>query len=180
MEDEVRISKFLSLVLRHNPALIGLELDANGWASVTELLAKMKAKDHGISIDELKHIVETNSKKRFAFNDDFEKIRANQGHSVEVDLGYEKQVPPFELFHGTAQKNLDLILKTGIKKMKRHHVHLSTDKVTAQKVGMRHGKPVILSVNAKGMADSGFDFYLSNNGVWLTDFVPVEFIKLDE
>ncbi len=180
MEDEVKISKLLSLILRHNPALIGLKLDTNGWASVNELLAKMQAKGHGISMEELKHIVETNSKKRFAFSEDYEKIRANQGHSVKVDLGYEKQDPSPVLFHGTAQKNLELILKTGIKKMKRHHVHLSPDKATAQKVGMRHGKPVILSVDAKRMSDGGFDFYLSNNGVWLTDFVPVEFIKVDE
>nr|7KW8_A Chain A, tRNA 2'-phosphotransferase [Runella slithyformis]7KW9_A Chain A, tRNA 2'-phosphotransferase [Runella slithyformis] len=174
----VKVSKFLSLVLRHNPALIGLDLDANGWAPVKELLAKMKAKGHGISMEELKHIVETNSKKRFAFSENFEKIRANQGHSVEVDLGYEKQVPPAVLFHGTAEKNFDLILKDGIKKMSRHHVHLSQDITTARKVGMRHGKPVVLSVDAKGMADGGFDFYLSNNGVWLIDFVPAEFIKV--
>lgn len=180
MGDEVKISKFLSLVLRHNPALIGLELDANGWASVVELLAKMKAKGHSINMEDLKHLVETNNKKRFAFSDDFEKIRANQGHSVEVDLGYEKQVPPPILFHGTAEQNLELILKSGIKKMNRHHVHLSQDVATAQKVGMRHGKPVILSINVKGMADIGFDFYLSTNGVWLTDFVPIEFIKFDE
>lgn len=106
MEDEVKVSKFLSLVLRHNPALIGLELDANGWAPVKDLLAKMKVKGYGISMEELKHIVETNSKKRFAFSENFEKIRANQGHSVEVDLGYEKQVPPAVLFHGTAEKTL--------------------------------------------------------------------------
>lgn len=180
MEDEVKISKFLSLVLRHNPALIGLEMDTNGWVSVTELLDKMKAKGYAISMGELNCLVDTNSKKRFAFSDDFEKIRANQGHSVEVDLGYEKQVPPPVLFHGTAAKNLDLILKGGIKKMNRHHVHLSQDVATAQKVGMRHGKPVILKVEAKGMAEQGFDFYLSNNGVWLTDFVPAEFISVNE
>jgi putative RNA 2'-phosphotransferase len=180
MEDEVKISKFLSLVLRHNPALIGLKLDANGWASVTELLDKMRLKGHGISLEDLKHLVETNSKKRFAFSNDFEKIRANQGHSVEIDLGYEKQVPPTVLFHGTAEKNVDLIMKDGIKKMNRHHVHLSQDITTARKVGMRHGKPVILNVDAKRMAERGFDFHLSNNGVWLTDFVPPEFIKVDE
>ncbi|WP_428655333.1 RNA 2'-phosphotransferase [Runella sp.] len=180
MEDEVKISKFLSLVLRHNPALIGLKLDANGWASITDLLDKMKAKGHRISPEDLKHLVDTNSKKRFAFSDDFEKIRANQGHSVEVDLGYEKQMPPTVLFHGTAEKNVDLILKDGIKKMNRHHVHLSQDMTTARKVGMRHGKPVILNADAKGMAQRGFDFYLSNNGVWLTDFVPAEFISINE
>lgn len=180
MEDEVKTSKLLSLVLRHNPALIGLKLDANGWASVAELLDKMKAKGHGISPEDLKHLVETNSKKRFAFSNDFEKIRANQGHSVEVDLGYEKQVPPTVLFHGTAEKNLVLIMKEGIKKMNRHHVHLSQDVDTAQKVGMRHGKPIILNIDAIGMAKRGFDFYLSNNGVWLTDFVPAEFIIFNE
>ncbi len=180
MEDEIKISKFLSLVLRHNPVLIGLELDVNGWASVTELLGKMKSKGHNISLEDLKYLVETNSKKRFTFSDDFKKIRANQGHSIEVDLGYIKQVPPPVLFHGTAEKNLDLILKDGIKKMKRHHVHLSHDITTARKVGMRHGKPVIINIDAKGMTEQGFDFFLSTNDVWLTDFVPAEFVRVNE
>lgn len=180
MEDEIKISKFLSLVLRHNPALIGLNLDVNGWASVTELLDKMKSKGHDISIEDLKYLVETNSKKRFAFSNDFKKIRANQGHSIEVDLGYIKQVPPPVLFHGTTEKNLDLILKDGIKKMNRHHVHLSHDITTARKVGMRHGKPVIMNIDAKGMTEQGFDFFLSTNDVWLTDFVPAEFVRVNE
>lgn len=180
MIDEVKTSKFLSLVLRHDPSALGIELDPNGWVSTAELLTKMKAKGHELTMSELKHLVESNSKKRFAFSNDFEKIRANQGHSVNVDLGYQKQTPPDILYHGTADKNVDAILDKGISKMKRHHVHLSPDKITAQRVGMRHGKPVILAIDAKSMSVKGFDFYISDNGVWLTDFVPSEFLQVDE
>ncbi len=180
MIDEIKTSKFLSLVLRHNPSVLGIELDSNGWVSTAELLTKMKAKGHKLTMSELKHLVENNSKKRFAFSDDFEKIRANQGHSINVDLGYQKQPPPAILYHGTAEKNLDAILDKGISKMNRHHVHLSSDKMTAQKVGMRHGNPIILAIDAKSMAIKGFDFYLSDNGVWLTDFVPSDFLQIDE
>lgn len=180
MIDEVKVSKFLSLVLRHNPSILGIELDPNGWVSTAELLTKLKAKGHELTMSELKHLVETNSKKRFAFSADFEKIRANQGHSVNVDLGYRKQMPPNILYHGTADKNLDTILDKGISKMNRHHVHLSLDKMTAQKVGIRHGRPIILAIDAKNMAVKGFDFYISDNGVWLTDFVPPEFLQVHE
>lgn len=180
MENEVKISKFLSLVLRHDPASIGLELDEQGWASVADLLAKIRTKGYHLNLEGLMYLVENNSKKRFAFSDDFKRIRANQGHSVTVDLGYKKQIPPPILFHGTAEKHLTSIQKEGIKKMNRHHVHLSQDVATAQKVGMRHGKPIILVIDTEKMDNQGFDFYLSDNLVWLTDFVPAEFVKVYE
>ena len=180
MVDEVKISKFLSLVLRHNPSLIGIELDSNGWVKVEELLVKLRTKDIHLSLSDLRSLVETNNKRRFAFSTEFEQIRANQGHSVEIDLDYPKQTPPTFLFHGTAESSLDLIMKGGLKKMKRHHVHLSQDKTTAFNVGLRHGKPVILKIAAKRMVEQNFDFFLSDNGVWLTDFVPVQYIEIDE
>lgn len=171
-----RTSKFLSLVLRHKPEELGITLDENGWTDVPTLLAKMDAKGHRITNDQLRHIVETNSKKRFAFNDDESRIRANQGHSVEMNLGYVQKQPPEFLYHGTATRFLDVILDDGLQKMNRHHVHLSSDEQTARSVGSRHGKPVVLTVKAGAMAADGHVFYQSENGVWLTDHVPVAYI----
>ncbi len=170
------ISRLLSLILRHKPEEIGIKLDENGWTDVSELLSKLAAQGHHITLDQLRHIVETNNKKRFAFNPDESCIRANQGHSIEVDLGFIAKQPPQLLYHGTATRFLDVIIREGLKKMNRQHVHLSADEQTARMVGSRHGKPVILSVKAGTMAADGHIFYQSTNGVWLTEFVPVSYL----
>jgi putative RNA 2'-phosphotransferase len=174
-----RTSKFLSLVLRHKPQELGITLDENGWTDVSMLLAKMAAKGHRITHDQLRYIVETNSKKRFAFNENESRIRANQGHSVEVDLGYVQKQPPEFLYHGTATRFLEMILAEGLKKMNRHHVHLSSDEQTARSVGGRHGKPVVLTVKSGVMTANGHVFYQSENGVWLTDHVPAAYLVHD-
>ena len=172
-----KISKFLSLVLRHKPQTIGIELDPNGWVDVDLLL--QKASDHGrtISPEQLARVVATNDKKRFAFSDDGLRIRASQGHSLAVDLKLEPQEPPALLYHGTASRFLDRIRAEGLKKMGRQHVHLSATRETATKVGSRHGAPVILVVDCSGMLGAGHKFYLSANNVWLTDVVPSKFLS---
>lgn len=175
--DHTRLSKFLSLVLRHKPEEIGLELDSQGWADVQDLLVKMNAKRKNINFETLEDIVATNNKKRFAFNDDKTLIRASQGHSVTIELGYEPKMPPEILYHGTASKNVDGIYELGIKKGSRHHVHLSKDIKTASAVGQRHGKPVIFEIAAQEMHKEGYLFYESENGVWLTEEVPVRFLR---
>jgi putative RNA 2'-phosphotransferase len=173
-----RISKFLSLVLRHKPEILGMTLDENGWTDVQTLLYKINQTDMAITRDILRHVVETNAKKRFAFNETGDKIRASQGHSVEIKLDYTPQQPPGILFHGTGEKSVTSILKTGLEKKDRHHVHLSADRETALKVGQRHGKPVVLEVSAGQMAHEGHTFYVSENDVWLTDHVPVRFLAV--
>ena len=175
----IKISKFLSLVLRHKPETIQIQLDENGWVNVNELIEKLNNYGKAIDFEILKYVVETNSKKRFAFNDDKTKIRASQGHSLQIDLNYEPIKPPNELYHGTSQRFLDSILKSGIEKRNRQHVHLSSDIETALKVGQRHGKPVILKIQTAKMHMDGHKFYLSENNVWLTDYVPVEYIKIN-
>lgn len=172
-----RLSKFLSYVLRHNPSQLGIELDANGWTDVQVLLTRWKIQEPLIDLDTLKYIVDTNSKKRFSFNDDGTMIRANQGHSVEIELGYTPQRPPEFLYHGTAEQNLPGIRECGLNKRDRHHVHLSVDKATAHQVGSRHGKAVILTIRAREMHAAGHEFYLSANGVWLTESVRTEYIN---
>lgn len=136
---------------------------------------------NGNNIDRitLEKLVATNIKKRFAFNEDKTEIRASQGHSIDVNLGYTAKEPPEYLYHGTSQKTTEIIFKMGIQKMSRHHVHLSTDKGTAEKVGMRHGKPIVLTVASKEMANAGYQFYQSESGVWLADEVPIKFIITD-
>jgi putative RNA 2'-phosphotransferase len=173
-----RLSKLLSYILRHNPGEAGIELNNQGWAPVDQLLIYLNNKGEQISLDLLKHIAATNSKKRFSFNDDFTMIRASQGHSIEVDLDYAPSIPPDKLYHGTVKESAAIILEKGIAKMQRHHVHLSKDVETATQVGSRRGKPIILTINAKAMHEKGFLFYMSDNGVWLTDHVPPEFIEL--
>ena len=176
-KQQVRISKFLSLVLRHKPETIGLELDENGWTDTNELLAKMSQNGKSIDFEQLNIVVENNPKKRFAFNEDKTRIRANQGHSIKIDLGFEPQQPPEILYHGTGTKYLKSILEQGLKKQKRHHVHLSADKETATKVGQRHGKLAMLEVATGKMYQDRYKFYLSENRVWLTDEVPVEYLR---
>lgn len=175
-KQRTRTSKFLSLVLRHEPHRIELHLDPNGWADVEQLL--QGCNHHGVPLtrEVLEEIVATNEKKRFSLSMDGQRIRANQGHSVEVELGYEATVPPAELFHGTATRFLDSIRREGLQKGERHHVHLSNDLATARKVGQRHGKVAVFTIRTDEMQRAGYSFYLSENGVWLTDHVPVQFI----
>lgn len=177
-KETTRISKFLSLVLRHKPETIGIALDDNGWTDVAILLNKMSESGTPISMDVLRHIVDTNPKKRFAFSDTCDRIRANQGHSVDIELGYQTQLPPEILFHGTGVNSVEAILSSGLQKMQRHHVHLSTDIDTAKNVGQRHGKPAIFKVLAEQMYKDGFAFYMSDNGVWLTGEVPAKYLEL--
>jgi len=177
-KENTRISKFLSLVLRHQPQTLGLQLDENGWTNVEQLLDGMNQAGFSIDRQILIHVVETNAKKRFAFNETQDRIRANQGHSIEVELGYHPQNPPAILYHGTSIHSVTAIQQLGLTKMSRHHVHLSADVETATKVGQRKGKSVVFEVYAKQMFDQGFIFYQSDNGVWLTDRVPANFLKL--
>ena len=175
--EKKKISKFLSLILRHQPETIDLILDENGWANVDELREKCSKHKISFTLEDLDEVVETNDKKRFIFNDDKTKIRANQGHSIEIDLALKPQQPPEFLYHGTAQNNVESILENGIEKRNRQHVHLSQDKETATKVGMRHGKPIILTIKTGKMFEDGILFYLSENNVWLTDFVDAKYIS---
>jgi putative RNA 2'-phosphotransferase len=172
----IKTSKFLSLVLRHKPETIGLALDENGWANTRDLIKKAYEAGIYLTLDRLKELVEQNDKQRFVFSPDFNRIRANQGHSLPVNLQLAEQEPPAVLYHGTAEKNISLIKQLGLLKGRRHHVHLSTDTTTARSVGMRYGKPVVLHVNAGKMHQDGYKFYLSANGVWLTDFVLPQYI----
>jgi putative RNA 2'-phosphotransferase len=176
--DTKSTSKFLSLVLRHQPQLIGIELGAQGWVNIDELLKQANAHGNDISLEQLHYIVDTNSKKRFAFDETGRKIRASQGHSVEVELGYQPRIPPAILYHGTGEKSVSSIQATRLEKRDRQHVHLSRDVETAIQVGSRHGKPAVFNVLAGEMHKNGYVFYLSENKVWLTDVVPVEFLKL--
>lgn len=178
MEKELKhISKFISLVLRHKPETIGLVLDEKGWANVGALIEKMTANGESVDRVMLETIVTTNDKQRFAFNEDKTKIRANQGHSLEIDLNLKPIVPPVILYHGTAETNLKGIMNIGLIKKSRQHVHLSSTIETAKAVGSRHGKPIVLTINALKMHQDGFLFYLSDNQVWLTDAVPVNYIS---
>ncbi len=176
-KETTKISRFLSLVLRHEPERINIKLDINGWTDVTTLLSNMNKNNLIINIDDLKFIVENNNKKRFSFNNDFTKIRASQGHSTEhVEMSYETKEPPEYLYHGTSVKSLDSIMANGILKQNRHHVHLSDEDSTASIVGGRHGKAVVLKVKALEMFKNNINFYLSDNNVWLTDEVKPEYI----
>src|SRR4051794_12662273 len=177
MNRMVTVSKFLSKHLRHTPDALGLTLQPGGWVSVDDLLSASEKVGFGISYDELIECVETSDKKRFSFDETGDRIRANQGHSVEVDLQLEERQPPDLLFHGTVERFLASILAEGLKKGKRHHVHLSKDTETARKVGARRGQPVLLRVDAGKMFAAGFPFFLSANGVWLTDWVPAAFLR---
>jgi putative RNA 2'-phosphotransferase len=172
----VQLSKFLSLVLRHKPEEIGLALDENGWANVDELLRLASQSGRPLTRPILEQIVAESDKQRFAFSDDGRRIRANQGHSLAVDLALPPSQPPEMLYHGTASRFLDSIRAGGLQAGSRQHVHLSLDVATAIKVGQRHGKPVVLEVRAGAMHAAGNPFYLSANGVWLTERVPVEFL----
>ncbi|MEL6545781.1 MAG: RNA 2'-phosphotransferase [Myxococcota bacterium] len=176
-KERTAVSKFLSYVLRHRPDSIGIELDSAGWVNIAELLEH--AREHGrtISDEQLAEVVARNPKRRFAISDDGLRIRANQGHSVDVELAYSASKPPTVLFHGTVDRALDAIFREGLKKMNRHHVHLSPELDTATMVGARRGRPVILEVAAQEMHDEGHEFYLSANGVWLTEHVAPRYLR---
>lgn len=171
----VRVSKYLSRHLRHEPERLGLRLAPGGWVGVGELLAACARRGFPLTREELDEVVARNDKRRFSFDETGERVRANQGHSVEVDLQLEARTPPPVLYHGTAERAVgDILAAGGLRKMRRHHVHLSADAETARRVGARHGRPVVFAVDAARMAAAGHDFYVSANGVWLTDCVPAE------
>lgn len=175
-----RLSKLLSFVLRHNPAHLGLTLDEQGWVNVDTLLTQAQAHQVPLTREALVHIVETSPKQRFRFTSDQQRIRASQGHSVEVALGYELLVPPAVLYHGTATRYHEQIMRKGLQRISRQQVHLSADMATARQVGSRHGKPVVLAIDAARMHAAGSTFYRADNGVWLTDEVPVTYLRLAE
>jgi putative RNA 2'-phosphotransferase len=174
--DKVKVSRFLSLVLRHQPQKIGLKLDEQGWTDVQELLERINSHGLALSREQLQEVVETNEKKRFAFSPDGTRIRASQGHSISVNLALDPQTPPDALYHGTATRFLDSILVSGLQPQRRQSVHLSQDVTTAINVGKRHGKPVVLVIDARKMHDNGQQFFLSENGVWLVDHVHPQFL----
>lgn len=172
----IDISRFMSLILRHRPDQIGISLDEHGWANVDELIAGIAVKAPNFNMEILEEIVRTDEKQRYSFNDDKTLIRANQGHSIPVDVELEEKEPPEVLWHGTGEKYVSSIDKQGLIPKSRLYVHLSKDEETALKVGKRHGKPVLYRVLALKMHQDGYKFYLSANGVWLTKEVPKEYL----
>ena len=164
----IKRGKKLSYLLRHDTSYA---FNENGWREVSDLVAH-----HGFSMEELREIVTNNNKQRYEFSEDMTRIRARQGHSVQVDVELEEAIPPDVLYHGTAKEFTDSIMKQGILKGKRLYVHLSTTIETATKVGQRHGEPVVLAIDAKRMSEDGNKFFLSRNDVWLTEFVDAQYI----
>jgi len=175
-KQEQRLSKFLSLLLRHKPETLDLNMDKNGWVSVDELVEKINASGRNITQVDIANVVANCKKQRFKLDTEFDRIRANQGHSIAVDVELVEKTPPAVLYHGTAKRNLDSIRKLGLIKGSRQHVHLSDNQDTARNVGRRYGKPVILEVDCKKMASDGHLFYQSENGVWLVDAVGVDYL----
>ncbi len=175
----VKISKKLSLVLRHRPHEYGVELDPAGWVDVGVLLEALARRGFPVTPDELDEVVRTSDKQRFAIDEDRRRIRANQGHSVAVELGLDPQAPPAALFHGTVEDNLASIAREGLVRGSRHHVHLSADVETATRVGARRGRPVVLTIDSAAMRADGLTFFVSANGVWLTSHVPPGYISRD-
>ncbi|MCI8750084.1 MAG: RNA 2'-phosphotransferase [Lachnospiraceae bacterium] len=173
-------SKFISLVLRHHPDVVGISLDNHGWADVKQLIAGIKKAGHKINMDILEEIVRTDEKGRYSFNEDKTLIRANQGHSIHVDVELQEKEPPEILYHGTAGRSLGKILSDGLKPMGRLYVHLSKDIDTALQVGQRHGKPIVLKVHSGEMYRNGIKFYLSENGVWLVNNVETKYLEETE
>lgn len=179
MADDVRISKLLSYWLRHRPEAGGLELDPSGWTPTDDVLEALKR--HGIACDgaRLAEVVRRSDKQRFEYSPDGSAIRARQGHSVAVELGWPPAQPPGTLYHGTVERFLPAIAREGLRAMKRHHVHLSPDAETATRVGSRRGEAVVLRIDSAAMARAGHVFYLTANGVWLTEHVPPEFLEAE-
>ncbi|GAA0083358.1 RNA 2'-phosphotransferase [Clostridium sp. CTA-6] len=177
-KQDLKISKFISLVLRHKPQEANLELDKHGWCNITDFLKGLNNKGFKVNITDIERIVREDDKQRYSFNEDKTKIRANQGHSIKIDLKLKAIKPPKVLYHGTSTKVINKILHEGIKKQSRQYVHLSSNIETASKVGKRHGKLAILEVNTEQMHLEGYNFYLSDNKIWLTDYVPSKYLKL--
>ena len=175
--DLKKASIFISLVLRHKPEAAGIALDEHGWANVDELLNGLREHGHPITMEQLEEIVRTDNKQRYSFSEDKRLIRANQGHSIPVDVELSEAEPPEFLFHGTATRSLPAITEEGLKPMSRLYVHLSKDKDTARTVGARHGVPAIITIRAGEMHREGYRFFLSENGVWLTKEVPSRFFS---
>ena len=175
----VRVSRFLSLVLRHRPEMIGLSLDEQGWASIDDLVRLSQDSREPLTRELIDEVVRTNDKQRFRISDDGLRIRASQGHTIPVDLGLPARQPPEKLYHGTATRFLGSIRHQGLHPRKRRHVHLSSDRHTARQVGGRHGQAAVLTVLAGEMARAGHEFFLSDNGVWLTASVPPEFLQFE-
>lgn len=172
-----KLSVFISLILRHKPEAAGISLDEHGWANVDELMEGINNTGRQINMDILEEIVRTDSKQRYSFNSNKTLIRANQGHSIPVDVELEERQPPQYLYHGTAERFLAAIMTEGLKPMSRLYVHLSKEEETAVKVGKRHGSPVVLKVRAEEMYHDGNKFYLSQNGVWLTKYVDKKYME---
>ena len=177
MADHVRISKTLSYWLRHRPDDAALSLDAHGWAALDDVLAALARRGLADDIDTLLAVVEQNDKQRFELAPDLSAIRARQGHSIEIELALDPDEPPAELYHGTVERFIAPIMAQGLSKMKRHHVHLSRDVETAARVGARRGEAVILSVDARAMRSDGLSFFVTANGVWLTDHVAQRYLR---
>jgi putative RNA 2'-phosphotransferase len=175
--EDVRRSRLVSRVLRHRPESVGIVLDPHGWTDVTGLLEALAAHGHRITRTDLERVVRRNDKQRFEWDTASDRIRARQGHSVEVDLGLSPTAPPDRLYHGTPRRNVEPILSTGLEPRGRHHVHLSEDADTARRVGARRGEPVVLVVDAAAMASEGLHFWRTGNGVWLTETVPPWFLS---
>lgn len=175
--DLIKLGKFISLVLRHRPEVIGIQPDPQGWVDIDHLLLQCQTSGKPIDRPTLEAIVDTNNKQRYRISEDGLRIRAQQGHSIPVELDYRPQVPPEQLFHGTATQYIDSILKQGLLRQKRHHVHLSADVDTATQVGSRHGQVVILRVDSAQMHRDGHEFFCTPNGVWLTAAVPAKYLK---
>ena len=175
-KEDMRISKFISLILRHKPQEIGLKLDEYGYANASDMIQGINNKGYKVTIDDVKRIVKEDDKQRYSFNEDETKIRANQGHSINVNLRLKTVKPPDRLYHGTATRFINSICNEGINKQNRQYVHLSDNKDTAAKVGKRHGEVVIFVINSQQMHNDGYKFYLSDNNVWLTDYVPVKYL----
>lgn len=176
-----RLSKFISMILRHKPQVIGITLDEHGWANVNELIKGINETGEEVEFSKatLEKIVKTDKKQRYSFSQDKTLIRANQGHSIPVDVELEKKEPPKVLYHGTGSRFVKSIQEQGLLPMERLYVHLSTDVETATNVGKRHGTPVIFKVNAEQMQKDGYDFFQSVNGVWLTKEVPTKYLELN-
>ncbi len=175
---QVKISKYLSKHLRHQPKDLGLLLEPGGWVLLDDLMLALERRNFFVTREEIFEVIAKSDKQRFSLNEDQTKIRANQGHTVAVDLQLESLPPPEILYHGTGEKSAASILERGLQKMQRHHVHLSADTETAIRVGRRHGRPVIFEIAAEKMAQSGFDFFCSTNGVWLVEMVPPTYLQI--
>ncbi|AGF57539.1 putative RNA 2'-phosphotransferase [Clostridium saccharoperbutylacetonicum] len=176
-KEDMSISKFISLILRHKPEEIGLKLDEYGYIKTSDLIKGLNLKGYKVTISDIERIVAEDNKQRYSFNEDKSKIKANQGHSITVNLELQPIEPPKVLYHGTATRFSERICKEGIKKQNRQYVHLSSDVETATKVGKRHGELVIFKIDSDEMYKDGYKFYLSENKVWLTDYVPIKYLS---